>query len=107
MYERKKVVRWRRTYGESISKISNNNVVIFGDSITNFSRYHKNIFNQKNKDRGASFKYFPGALSRGILHYVNSTLEESELDVAIIYVRITPKLRRWYTVPSLIYPHLG
>ena len=45
--------------------------VIFGDSITNFSRYHKNIFDQKIEDRRARFKYFPGTFSQDILHYVN------------------------------------
>ena len=60
-----------------------NNIVIFGDCITDFSRYHKNIFSQKIEDRKARFKYFPGTLSRDILHYVNPTLEESKFDVAI------------------------
>ena len=46
IYERKKVVSGRRTYGEMIGKRSNN-IVIFGVSITNFSRYYKNNFNQK------------------------------------------------------------
>ena len=77
IYKRKKFVPGRQTYGETIGKRSNN-IVIYGDSITNFSRYRKNIFNQKIEDRKARFKYFPGALSRDILHYINPTLEESE-----------------------------
>ena len=44
--------------------------------------------NQKIDDRKARFEYFPGALSRDILRYVNTTLEESEFDVAIIHVGI-------------------
>ena len=87
IYETKKVAPGTQTYGETIGKRSNN-IVIFGDSITNFSRYHKNIFNQKIDDRKATFKYFPGALSRDILHSVNPTLEESEFDVLIIDVGI-------------------
>ena len=34
------------------------------------------------------FKYFPGALSWDIFHYVNPTLGESEFDVAIIHIGI-------------------
>ena len=40
----------------------------------------------------ARFKYFPCALSRDILHYVNPTLEESEFDVAIIHIGINDLL---------------
>ena len=69
-----------------------NNITIFRDSITNFSRYHKKIFNQNIDDRKARFKYFPCALSRNILHYVNPTLEESEFDVTIIHVGINDLL---------------
>ena len=47
IYKRKKVVPGRQTCGETIGKRSNN-IVIFRDSITNFSRYHKNTFNQKS-----------------------------------------------------------
>ena len=62
IYKRKKVVPGRKTYGETIGKRSNN-IVSFSDSITNFSRYHNNIFIQKTEDCKARFKYFPGALS--------------------------------------------
>ena len=58
IYERKKLVSGRQTYGEKIGKRSNS-IVIFGDSITNFSRYHKNIFNKKIEDRKGRFRYFP------------------------------------------------
>ena len=90
IYKRKKVVPGRQAYGEKIGKRSND-IVIFGDSITNFSRY-KNIFNQKIDDCKPRFKYFPGALSRDILHYVNPTLKESEYDYTRRYKR-SPKLR--------------
>ena len=33
-------------------------IVIFSDSVTNFSRHHINIFNQKIKDRRARFNIF-------------------------------------------------
>ena len=46
IYKRKKVVSGRQTYGELIRK-KMSKIVIFGDSITSFSRYHKNILNQK------------------------------------------------------------
>ena len=91
IYVRKKVVPGRQTYGDTIGKTSNN-IVIFGDSITNFSRYYKNNFNQKIEDRKARFKYFPCALPRDMLYYVNPTLEESEFDVVIIQVGINDHL---------------
>ena len=91
IYERKKVVPERQTYGETI-RTRSNNIVIFGDSITNFSRYHKNIFNQKIEDSKARFKYFLGTLSWDILHYVNPTLEGSEFDIAIIPIGINDLL---------------
>ena len=50
------------------------------------------IFNQKIEDRKARSKYFPCALSRDILHYINPTLEESEFNVAIIHVGINDLL---------------
>ena len=58
---------------------------ILGDSITNFSRYHKNIFNHQIEDHRARFKYFPGALSRDVLQHVKPILEESKFDIAIIH----------------------
>ena len=91
IYGRKKVVPGRQTYGETIRK-RGNKIVIFGDCITNFSKYHKNIFNQKIDDHKARFKYFPGALSRDISHYVNPALEEFEFDVATIHVGINDLL---------------
>ena len=89
--KRKKVVSRRQTYSESTRKASNN-LVIFGDSITNFSRYHQNIFIQKIEDRRARVKYFLGSLSRDILFYVNPTLDESESDAAIIHVGVNDLL---------------
>ena len=86
MKERKVYVE--DTYSESISNNTSNNIVIFGYSITNFSRYHKIILNKKIEDRRKRLKYFPGALSRDIEYYVNPTLEESEFDVAIIHVSV-------------------
>ena len=65
------------------------NIVIFGDSIKNDSRYYKNNFNQKFQNRKGRCKYFPGTLSRVILQiqlYINPILEKSEFDVAIIHV---------------------
>ena len=43
---------------------------------------------KKIEDRRAKHTYFPGALSRDILHYVNPTLENSEFHAAIIHVGI-------------------
>ena len=79
-----KLVHGRQIYGESARKACSY-LVIFGESITNLSRYHKNIFNQKTEDCRARFKYSPGSLSGDILHNVNPTLGESEFDVAIMH----------------------
>ena len=54
----------------------------------NFSRYQKNISNQTMEDHKARLRYFPGALSWDILHYVNPKLEDSAVNVAIIHVSV-------------------
>ena len=76
----------RQTWGESIRK-AGNNIVISGESITNFSRYHKKpkIVEQDSN----IFQVY--ALLRDILHYVNPT-QESEYKVAIIHVSVNDLL---------------
>lgn len=69
-----------------IDQKKSGDVVIFGDSITNVSRYQKTIFNQKIQN--LRFKNFPGALSPGSMHHINPTLEESELNVVFIQVGV-------------------
>lgn len=76
MYERKKFVFRGQNYNWLIGKTSNN-ILIFADRITTFSRFHDNIFNQKVKDYRSRLKYFKGAFSLDIVHYVNATLDES------------------------------
>ena len=59
------------TFNESTLPTSN--VVIFGDSLVNFNR--KKIYNIYNGS--ARFKYFPGATSKDLLHYVDTTLQDN------------------------------
>ena len=81
----------RQTWGESIRK-AGNNIVISGESITNFSRYHKNTFNQKTEDRRAKFKYFPGVcIIKGHIALCESNTR-TEYKVAIIHVSVNDLL---------------
>ena len=66
--------------------------MIFDDSITNFSRYCKSIFNQSINNCTAKSWYFERTLSQHILHYGNPKLERFEFDVAIIYVGVDDHL---------------
>ena len=71
----------------SHKKSSKENIIVFGDSIPNFSKSSKNEINRKLVSRGtAKFKYFPGATSKDLLQYIDSTLEDQIFNVAIIHV---------------------
>ena len=59
----------------------------------------KNISNQTMKDHTARLRYFWGALSRDIIHYVNPALEDSTCDVAFLNTsrcKGSPKLSKLY-----------
>ena len=65
----------------SNSARASNNVVIFGDSIINFSTKLKYMINRALTNGRARFKYFPGATSKELLHYIDTTLKESNFEV--------------------------
>ena len=70
----------------SNSARSSNNVAIFGDIIVTFSTKLKYNINRALTNGRARFKYFPGATSKELLHYIDATLEESNFGVAVIHV---------------------
>ena len=65
------------------STSNNNNTVVFGESIPNFSRKCKYDFNRNIISRRARFKHFPGATSKNLLYYVDTTLQNATYDAAI------------------------
>ena len=74
------------TFNESILPTSN--VVIFGDSLVNFNRKTKYNINRSLNNESARFKYFPGATSKDLLHYVDTTLQDNLFEVAVIHIGI-------------------
>ena len=74
------------TFNESILPTSN--VVISGDSLVNFKRKTKYNINSSLNNRSARFKYFPGATSKDMLHYVDATLQDNLFEVAVIHIGI-------------------
>ena len=67
---------------------TSNNVVIFGDSIVNFSNKLTCNINRTLSNGRTRFKYFLGATSKELLHYIDTTLEESNFQVAVIHVGV-------------------
>ena len=65
------------------------NVVIFGDSLVNFNRKTKYNINSSLNNGSARFKYFPGATSKDLLHYVDTTLQDNLFKVAVIHISIS------------------
>ena len=74
------------TFNESILPTSN--VVIFGDSLVNFNRKTKYNIHRSLNNGSARFKYFPGATSKDLLHYVDTTLQDNLFEVAVIHIGI-------------------
>ena len=68
----------------SNSARTSKNIVIFGVSIVNFSTKLTYNINGALTNGRARFKYFPGATSTKLLHYIDATLEESNSEVAVI-----------------------
>ena len=89
--KRQRFIPGDKSYAEAASATSpskqqeENNVIFFGDSLTNFSRNTKYEINKK-LGGNSKFKYFPGASSKEILHYIDSTLEEHSFNAAVIHV---------------------
>ena len=86
----------------SNSARTSNNVVIFGGSIVNFSTKLKYNINRALTNERARFKYFAGAASKELLHYVNATLEESNFEVAVIHVGVNDLLNSNNSVEKLL-----
>ena len=70
------------TFNELILPTSN--VVIFGDSLVNFNRKTKYNINRSWNNGSARLKYFLGATSKDLLHYVDTT----SFEVAVIHIGI-------------------
>ena len=69
-YRKSKFVPGDKLYSEAgkhSSTSNNSNIVVFGDSIPNFSRKRKCDFNRNIIFRRARFKHFPGATSKDLL----------------------------------------
>ena len=69
-----------------MSKVDN--VVIFGDSIVNFNRQIKYKLNKGLQSGRARLKYFPGATSKDLLHYIDRTLEDHSFEAVIIHIGV-------------------
>ena len=86
----------------SNSARTSNNVVIFGGSIVNFSTKLKYNINRALTNGRARFKYFPGATSKELLHYIDATLEENNFEVTVIHVRVNDLLNSNNSVDKLL-----
>ena len=81
---------------------ASNNVVVLGDSIINFSTKLKHNINRALTNGRARFKYFPGATSKELPHYIDATLEESNFEVAVIHVGVNDLLNSNNSVDKLL-----
>ena len=86
----------------SDSASTSNNVVIWGDSIVNFSTKLKYNINRALINGIARFKYFPGATSKELLHDIDVTLSESEFEVAVIHVGVNELMNSNNSVGKLL-----
>ena len=86
----------------SNSARTSNNVVIFDDSIVNFSTKLKYNISRALTNGRARFKYFPGATSKELLHYIDATLEESNFEVAVIHVGVNDLINNNNSVDKLL-----
>ena len=91
-YGKSKFVPGDKLYSEAekhSSTSNNSNIVVFGDSIPNFSRKCKCDFNRNIIFGRARFKHFPGATSKDLLCYVDATLQDATYDArTIIHVGV-------------------
>ena len=74
-----------KTYKEAVTKQTNtthtNNVAILGDSIISINNINKTL-----RTGHTRFENFPGASSKDLLHYIDSTLEGLSFEAAIMHV---------------------
>ena len=59
-------------------------LLFLGGSIVNFSTKLKYNINRALTNGRARFKYFTGATSKELPHYIDATLEESNFEVAVV-----------------------
>ena len=64
------------------------NVVIFGNNLVNFNRKTKYNTNKSLNNGSTRFTHFPGATSKELLNYIDTTLQDNLFEVAVIYVGI-------------------
>ena len=81
---------------------TSNNAVVLGDSIVNFSTKLTYNINRALTNGRARFKYFPGATSKELLHYIDVTLEENNFEVTVIHVRVNDLLNSNNSVDKLL-----
>ena len=100
------IVPGSKSYAEakvpSNSAVTSNNVVIFEDSIFNFSTKLKCNISRALTNGRARFKYFPAATSKELLHYIDVTLEESNFEVAVIHVGVNDLMNSNNSVDKLL-----
>ena len=70
------------------STSNNNNIVVFGNSIPNFSRKCKYNFNRNTISGRARFKHISRATSKDLPCYVHATLQDATYDATIIHVEV-------------------
>ena len=87
---------------QSNSARASNNVVIFGDSIVNFSTKLKYNISRALTNGRARCKYFPAATSKELLHYIDATLQESNFEVALIHVGVNDLMNSNTSVDKLL-----
>ena len=57
--------------------------------MVNFNRQIKYKINKGLQSGRARFKYFPGAISKDLLHHIYRTLEDHSFEVAIIHIDVS------------------
>ena len=91
-FQKKRTIPGDKTYKEAVTEKTNathtNNVAILGDSIISFSSGIKSEFDKTFRSGGARLKYFPGASSKYLLHYIDPTLGEQSFEASIIHIGI-------------------
>ena len=91
-YQKSKFVPGGKLYSEAgkhhSSMSNNNNIVVFGDSIPNFSGKCKYDFNRNIISGRARFKHFAGATSKDLLCYVDVMLQDATYNATIIHVGV-------------------
>ena len=75
------------------------NVVIFGDSMS--KGINKRLLNKKLIKPKVVCKFFPGATSKDLVHYIKPTLQENELDTSILHMGVNDVLRLGFNIDTV------